>query len=413
MNIAICVAEFPILSETFVIDQIVAFKKMGAKVTIYAEKINHGVHQQTMDEHQLWDDLQVIGYGSNWLNAANAPLNGLRLLISHPKLCTNLLWETCSTFNIKLACRLLAEFTQHRPEKKYDFTLAHFGLSGVLAQYLREGQKIHSPLAVVFHGYDMSNERFVKKFKPLYQRKLFVHADYLLPISDYWRKRLLSWGAPDDKIRVHHMGVDICASSREKAIERQFSTPVKIIQVGRLVEKKAILDSIHAVVELHKHCAVRFTIIGGGPFFDKARQLIKHHHAESYIELKGEQHHQVVKQYLEDSDLFLLPSVIAENGDMEGIPVALMEAMAAGLVAVSTLHSGIPELIKHQHSGFLVPERQPAQLAEVLQSVIEMNEEQRKVIRANAFDAVLNEFNSHRLSEHLYSLFRSNEDTHH
>ena len=73
--------------------------------------------------------------------------------------------------------------------------------------------------------------------------------------------------------------------------------------------------------------------------------------------------HARVQAELDAAHVFVLPSVTASDGDMEGVPVALMEAMAAGLPVLSTTHSGIPELIEHDASGLLAPERDPQQLA--------------------------------------------------
>ncbi|MBL1603589.1 glycosyltransferase, partial [Klebsiella pneumoniae] len=68
---------------------------------------------------------------------------------------------------------------------------------------------------------------------------------------------------------------------------------------------------------------------------------------------------------------FLLPSVTASNGDMEGIPVALMEAMASGLPVISTYHSGIPELIDDHKNGYLCPERNSEAIAKILYEIYE------------------------------------------
>ncbi len=74
------------------------------------------------------------------------------------------------------------------------------------------------------------------------------------------------------------------------------------------------------------------------------------------MEMPGFKPSHEVKAMLDDADVFLLPSVTGADGDMEGIPVALMEAMAVGIPVVSTLHSGIPELVEADKSGWLVPE---------------------------------------------------------
>jgi colanic acid/amylovoran biosynthesis glycosyltransferase len=88
-----------------------------------------------------------------------------------------------------------------------------------------------------------------------------------------------------------------------------------------------------------------------------------------------------VKQWLRRSHAFVLPSVTAENGDVEGIPVALMEAMAAGLTVVSSYHSGIPELIEDQKTGFLAIERDVDALSNRLRFVAEHPDECEHVAR--------------------------------
>lgn len=85
----------------------------------------------------------------------------------------------------------------------------------------------------------------------------------------------------------------------------------------------------------------------------------------------GARTQEVVSDYLNESDIFLLPSVTAKDGDMEGIPVALMEAMAIGIPVISTFHSGIPELIKDRKSGYLVQEHDANAIAEIITEIID------------------------------------------
>ena len=100
----------------------------------------------------------------------------------------------------------------------------------------------------------------------------------------------------------------------------------------------------------------RYRILGIGPWERRLRTLIEQYELETHVEMPGFKPSHEVKAMLDEADVFLLPSVTGADGDMEGIPVALMEAMAVGIPVVSTLHSGIPELIKSDHSGWLVPE---------------------------------------------------------
>jgi colanic acid/amylovoran biosynthesis glycosyltransferase len=91
--------------------------------------------------------------------------------------------------------------------------------------------------------------------------------------------------------------------------------------------------------------AFTWTILGIGPWERRLRTLIEQYQLDDVIHMPGFKPSHEVKAMLDEADLFLLPSVTGVDGDMEGIPVALMEAMAVGIPVVSTVHSGIPELI--------------------------------------------------------------------
>jgi colanic acid/amylovoran biosynthesis glycosyltransferase len=108
----------------------------------------------------------------------------------------------------------------------------------------------------------------------------------------------------------------------------------------------------------------RYRILGIGPWERRLRTLIEQYQLEDYVDMPGFKPSHEVKVMLDEADVFLLPSVTGADGDMEGIPVALMEAMAVGIPVVSTVHSGIPELIQSDYSGWLVPENNAPALAD-------------------------------------------------
>jgi colanic acid/amylovoran biosynthesis glycosyltransferase len=220
---------------------------------------------------------------------------------------------------------------------------------------------------------------------------LFKQADTLLPISHFWRQRLHSWDAPLDKTLVHRMGVSLDDFSFSPRSFGQQGV-LRVIQVGRLVEKKAILDTIQAVVNAKHQIDLHLTVIGDGPLMQEALMLIKLHRAEHYIKMLGSQSQTEVQKKLDQSDIFMLPSVTASNGDMEGVPVALMEAMAMGLIVISTQHSGIPELIDDKVSGFLANERSPAELCDILLKIQQLDDIRLNQIRQAARDKVATEF---------------------
>ena len=101
--------------------------------------------------------------------------------------------------------------------------------------------------------------------------------------------------------------------------------------------------------------------------------------------------------------MFILPSVTAKDGDMEGIPVALMEAMASGMLVLSTNHSGIPELIEHKQSGLFADERSVEHLVHNINYVVNNSRSMKKLIE-NERQKVERDFNSKELNEKLANL---------
>jgi colanic acid/amylovoran biosynthesis glycosyltransferase len=199
------------------------------------------------------------------------------------------------------------------------------------------------------------------------------------------------------------MGIDIKEFDMKPPIT-PLSTPLKIIQVGRLTDKKAILDSINAVALASKVFPVELVIIGDGELYDVAKELIAIKCAGAYIHLMGRQTQEFVMGQLDNSDVFLLPSVRANSGDMEGVPVALMEAMAKGLITISTIHSGIPELIENEITGFLIEEHNIDELVASLVKVKELTIEETSEIRLKAREVCNSHFNNNVLNRQILEL---------
>ena len=110
---------------------------------------------------------------------------------------------------------------------------------------------------------------------------------------------------------------------------------------------------------------------------------------------------------LERADVFLLPSITGTDGDMEGIPVALMEAMAVGIPVVSTVHSGIPELVESGKTGWLVPENDAQALAERLAALTHIDSGELKPIVLRAREKIESEFNQSVINTQLSSLLQT------
>lgn len=233
--------------------------------------------------------------------------------------------------------------------------LAHYGRWGRFACALRDLGRIAGPIATVFHGKDMS--AYLRKSPDAY-RTLFQRGDLHLPISETWRTKLIALGAPEQKTLVHRMGVD---TSRFTATTRTLAAgeALRFIGVGRMVEKKGFDDAIAAFARfrsLEGAPPAHLTLIGDGPLRGALQALASRHHLGEAIRFAGLLRHDRVAAELAAAHIFVLPSKTARSGDMEGIPVSLMEAMALGMPVLATRHSGTPELVEHGVSGLLCAE---------------------------------------------------------
>ena len=185
------------------------------------------------------------------------------------------------------------------------------------------------------------------------------------------RQQLAGLGCDESRIVVHHLGADC----RRMSLIPRHAGPdrvVCIVTVARFVEKKGLEYAIRAVAELvHSGIRLEYSIIGDGPLFGQMQRLIREQRVGHCVQLLGWKNQDEVAEILGDADIFLAPSVTASDGDEEGTPTVLVEAMARGLPVVSTYHSAIPEMVIDGVSGFLVPERDVDALAERLTYLIE------------------------------------------
>lgn len=286
-----------------------------------------------------------------------------------------------------------------------DVFIAHFGPAGVTAAKLRELGVIDGKIATIFHGIDISSREVLNHYTPEYQQ-LFRRGDMMLPISNLWAGRLKTMGCPSEKITVSRMGVDM-----ERFTQRPVKVPGKplqIISVARLTEKKGLHVAIEACRQLKaRGVDFHYRILGIGPWERRLRTLIEQYQLEDVVEMPGFKPSHEVKAMLDDADVFLLPSVTGADGDMEGIPVALMEAMAVGIPVVSTLHSGIPELITSEHSGWLVPENNALALADRLAAFSDIDQQTLIPVLQNARQKVEAEFNQQVINRQLASLLQT------
>lgn len=386
MKIAFFVDHFPKLSETFVLNQITGLIDQGHEVDIYpTSPMREALQHEDVNRYQL---LRRCYYplcvpAKKHRRIVKSIGLAIRSMSYHPNGLIKLLraalhYPSSETF----LGHVIKTASMHKSRPEYDIIQCHFGHNGLRAALYRDAQLLSGSIITAFHGYDVACSPSEEFYRPL-----FIAGDHFLPISEYWRRRLQRLGCPEHKLTVHKMGID-CERFQYKAPDICSKGSIKILSVARLTEKKGLEFGIKAVAGLiHQGLPLKYDIIGEGPLKGQLTRLIYELNASHSIHLIGSRRQDEVVTALRDSDVLLAPSITAQDGDQEGIPVVLMEAMALGTLVVSSLHSGIPELIEDQSSGLLVRERDVNGLSEMIawlsknrQSWLPMAENARKIV---------------------------------
>ena len=210
------------------------------------------------------------------------------------------------------------------------------------------------------HGYDISALLRHPKWRADYLK--YNQSDGVITISEVSKERLLKLGLDPAKIHVIPYGVDVPS----KCLTRAEQGVVRCVAVGRMVAKKAPILALDAF----RRAAVAFPglrldYVGAGELLPAARQFLRAFQLEEQVTLHGDQSSEVVQSLMQRADIFLQHSMTdPETGDEEGLPLAILEAMANSLPVVSTRHAGIPEAVVEGHTGYLVEEGDSAAMAE-------------------------------------------------
>ncbi len=356
MRIAVVVGAFPTVSETFVLNQVTGLIDRGHDVRIFAAR--SGRPAAIHDEIISYRLMNLVRY-SAWLPEHHPH----RLLVALPHVAKALFRRQGNGARLLSAARfgfrsapleLLSDAAAFRESDSFDVVLCHHGHMGARIARLREAGVVRGCVVTAFHGSDVS--AYVRRAGSHAYAHLFATGDLFLPVSDHCRRRLIALGCPAERIAVHGMGVD-CRRFGFARRERRAGEPLRLVTVGRLVERKGMANAIRAVAELVRSGVdVEYTIVGDGPLSAVLIHLARELGVAERVRIIGSVSHGAVAAILARSHIMVAPSMTASDGDMEGIPVAIMEAMASGVPVVSTAHSGIPELIEDDVTGYLVPE---------------------------------------------------------
>lgn len=244
---------------------------------------------------------------------------------------------------------------------RHDVLHAHFGPSA--RRFLFARRQADAPLVVTFHGYDYSAVPRARG-ATMYDA-LFESADVVTFNCEHARLALVALGCPPTKLARLRMPIvagEFAFRSRSLGVRE----PVRVLTVGRLVEKKGHAVALRALAEVAREVPIRYDIVGDGPLAGSLAALVRELNLQDVVCLHGAKDSAFVRSLLDRAHLFVLASAEAPDGDREGTPLVLMEAQACGLPVVSTVHAGIPEVVLDGRTGVLVPEHQPRALAEAI-----------------------------------------------
>jgi len=368
MKIAFIVSGFPTLSETFILNQITGLLDMGHDVEIFAQfnPKDKKVHSD-VEKYRL---MERVHYTSIPYNKVKRILKAIFLIIKNFHKAPLKILKSLNVFKygkMALSLKLLYLLIPFL-DKRFDIIHCHFGPNGIIGVYPKE-IGIPGKYATSFHGHDVNS--YPKIMGENVYNVLFKNGDLFTANTNFTKQQVVKIGCDEKKIIILPVGLRV-EKFKFSTRKIQSEKPIKILTVGRLVEKKGYEYAIRAIVKIvAKHENIFYMIAGDGPLRDELESLVSELGARNYVKFMGAVEEDEVLNLYQQAHIFVLPSVTASNGDREGQALVLQEAQAMGLPVVSTLHNGIPEGVLDGKSGFLVPEKDVDALADKLEYLIE------------------------------------------
>jgi len=375
VKIAYVTQIFPFLTETFVYREVLGLRRRGLRVDTFA--VRRPDPRTLSRESRALVDETVYVFPVSW---ARFVANHLHYLFSRP---------------LRYLGTLLLLLTRRgESPRNRVLTLFHFCMGVHLARTMqrREISHVHAHFAInaatialtvsrlldVSFSFTAHNLIFTNR---LVLKEKMREARFVVAISEFTRRFLIDLHPDEDvaaKIHVVHCGLPVGGFSPPSGGTVN-EIPV-IMFVAQLAERKGVpvlVEACKLLVERGER--FRCLIVGDGPVREPVERLIAQQGLEEIVEMRGAILQEQLIEHLGRAEVFVLPCVRARDGDMDGIPVSLMESMAMGIATVSTRISGIPELIEDGRSGLLVEPGDAAGLADALQRLIADPELRRRL----------------------------------
>lgn len=387
MRIGYVLGDFPKLSETFVLNELVELLEKGNKVYIFSfGRPFENITQKEINDYDLlkktyYFDSSYIIEGLKSLT----DLTNFRLFISREKLLT------------KFACIVRASnFSKIIRELGIEILHSHFANQPTFTN-LCISQLTDLPFTFTGHAFDIFIAPNVKALRERMEKSSAVitpsyyNRDYLHNLT----------GISPEKIHV----VRACSNiERFKSIARD-EDGFTILTVGRLVQKKGIAYGILAIKELIKEFPrIHYKIIGSGPLEHDLKELVESLNLQNNVSFLGSLDGNSLMDELSRATIFVLPCIKADNGDLDGCPLTLQEAMIAQVPVISSNIASIPELIENGKEGFLIESKNVEQLGCAIKTLLE-DKALRIKMGENGRKKIKEEFNIHTEVDKLLEIW--------
>ncbi len=399
MNIAFFVTQFPTLSETFIVNQIIALQKSGHLVHIYSlhKATAQAVHQNIKDARVpavtfYFDDLPLTRKGKI-ISLIGKSVRNLFSKNNH---------SLFKTFFKNTSSLSVYNFIPFIDKPAYDVLHAHFGVSGNFVTELRKlGIFKQAKFITTFHGYDLIVE-------PGFYKELFKACNVFTVNSGYTKQKLTALGCQPEKINLLPAGLDTAAF--KKKIRQRNNKIINLLFVGRLIPLKGPHLFIEICRRLKQDNLIRFKgiIAGDGEMYNELQAMIINEDLSSYIDMAGDKTQNELIELMDNADIFILPGIIYENrAEAQGL--VIQEAQAMELPALISDVGGMREGIIDGETGYVIKESDISSFADKI-VFLSNDPELRKRIGSAGRQFVERNYDSKVLNKKLLSIYQEEND---
>jgi colanic acid/amylovoran biosynthesis glycosyltransferase len=389
-RVAYVVKRYPVYSETFIVNEILAHEAAGLELEIFA--LHH-----TNDQH-FQDAISRVRAKVNYLSLESVKSPELWLALEQASTVFTDFWT-------KLEAAQGANVREVYQAVQLALNVRTNGITHLHAHFASTACTV-ARLAAKFAGITYSftahaKDIFHEEVNPLMLERKLKDASAVITVSDFNLNFLQAkYGRAAERVRRVYNGLNL----EQFRFASPVSRPATIVSVGRLVEKKGFADLIEACAKL-KDRGVHFScqIIGSGELETELRALITRLQLEDCVTLSGPRPQREIIRLVQSASVFAAPCVIGEDGNRDGLPTVLLEAMALGTPCVASDVTGIPEVIR-DNTGLCVPPHDPAKLADACQRLLE-DASLRLQLATNARALIEAEFDVHRNAASIRNVF--------